>query len=108
MGKIGFSVGLGITKCINAHNSRIFWIDSGQNSKVFGTLVADDDSFFAALSGRRHLSKIEDKPGPRLPALNLLESTVNFLESPYLAFHLCSPAGMQFERLGQIYAIPND
>src|SRR5208283_1766839 len=58
--------------------------------------------------GGSTLSKIEDKPGPHLPALNLLESSVNFLESPYLAFHLCSPAGMQFERLGQIYAIPND
>ena len=61
-----------------------------------------------AAGGRRHLSKIEDEPGSRLPALNLVESFVNFLESPHVTFHLCSPGGMQFERLGQIYAIPND
>jgi hypothetical protein len=58
--------------------------------------------------GWHHLSKIEDEASPRLPALNLLESFIDFFEPTHLAFHFCSPGGMQFERLSQINAIPDD
>ena len=54
------------------------------------------------------LSKIEDETGPRLPALNLVESFINFFESAHLSLYFCSSGGVQFKRLGQINAIPND